>query len=288
MRKHLIAILIILLVLTLIGTGVWLVVSYNKTKPLYQSHCDFILDEDTNDLSTKMAQAQTLYTSLFSSETRVATLHTIVEKIDTFEKDLNTYLILHASNSKTSKKLSKNYSTLSSKRATLIKNYNEYITRMSGDINAEGPMVQNLYNDLFDKTVTYLISYNKYFISTSNYVFNKVYKAESIKPELYSLYSAGVSDLLNNISNHNFDSTILINRLNNGIKLSNNNIFIKNTIVGGEFGTNAIKFQQYFNNSNLENLVKNFNTYYGLTISPITETSNEKLAVYYAKTILEI
>ena len=288
MKKHLIAMLIIVLVLTLVGTGVWLIVKNNKAKPLYQAHCDFILSEDTEALLSKMAQAQTLYNSVLSSDSRITTLQIAVAKIDTFEKDLNSYLILSTTKASSTKKLSKNYSSLSNKRSTLIKTYSEYITRMSGNINAEGPMIQDLYNQLFDKTVTYLHSYNSCFVSTSNYVFNKVYKAESIKPELYTLYSAGVNNLLSNISNHNFSSTILITKLNNGIKLSNNNIFIRDTIIGGEFGAESVKFQHHFNNSNIENLITNFNAYYSTTINTATETSNEKLAIYYAKKILEI
>ena len=117
-----------------------------------------------------------------------------------------------------------------------------------------------------------------------------MYKVDTIKEELYTLYSLGVNNLLNSISNNRFasENVTLITRLNNGIKLSNGNISIKSSVDGGEFSIDAIKFKTHFNNSNLNTLITNFNTYYSESINISTETSNEKLAVYYAKKILEM
>ena len=139
MKKHLVAILIIVLVLSLTGVGIWLVVRNNKTKPLYQSNCDFIISDDVDNLTSKMNQAQGLYNVLFPSENRITTLHNIIVKIDGFEKDLNSYLLLSQTSNKASKKLSKSYTNLINDRKILIKNYDEYITRMNGNLDADGP-----------------------------------------------------------------------------------------------------------------------------------------------------
>jgi hypothetical protein len=98
----------------------------------------------------------------------------------------------------------------------------------------------------------------------------------------------GVNNLLNNISNNNFKNTTLITKLNNGIILSNGNIDIKDSVMGGEFSIMAFKFKSHFNKSNLSTLVENFATLYNININPDNEVSNEKLAIYYAKQILEI
>ena len=288
MKKHIIRILIIVLILALLGTGAWIFVRRNKVKSLYQANCDFVVNEDSSTLISKMTYAQNLYSAILSSESRLTTLQTIIIKMDEFEKDLNSYLVLSTAKAYKTKKLSKSYSSLIKSRKTLINNYDEYITRMSGDINADGPAIQILYNNLFNKTVDYLYSYNNCFQQTSNYVFSKVYKADSIKSELYTMYSLGVTNLLNNISNNKFSSTTLITKLNNGITLFNGNIKLVDAIKGGEFSVEALNFKKYFNNSDLSILINNFNTYYNSTINLDTETSNEKLAIYYAKLILEI
>lgn len=289
MKKHIVAILIIILILSLVGVGIWVVVNAQKIKPLYKANCEFILSDDTATLATKISTAHSLYTiEVMSSETRLDVLKSVVIKLDDFEKDLNAYLSLSNVKAKKTKSLSKSYTELSNIRSQLIKDYSEYITRMSGDINADGDALQNLYNEIFSKTVNYLHSYNKCFALTTNHVFKSVYTSDTIKQELYTLYSLGVNDLLNNISNNNFKSVSLINRLNNGIKLSNNNLVIKDSVDGGEFSIQALNFKKYFNASNKTTLINNFESYYPNIINPATETSNEKLAVYYAKQILEI
>lgn len=290
MKKRIILFVIIILISTIIGTSIWLIIKRNNVKPLYEVNSKFIVSSDTTDLTDKMATAQNLYSSILSSENRITVLRNVILKLDSFEKDLNSYLVLSSSDNKTAKNLSRSYSKLIKTRDTLITDYNEYITRMSGDINADGipAPLQNLYNELFNKTVDYLYTYNDCFKSTSTYVFDKVYTVDTVKTEVYNLYSLGVSNLLNNISNNKFSSTILITRLNNGINVNNGVLNIRPTINGGEFSIHALKFRQYFNNSNLTTLIDNFNAYYTETIDPETETSNEKLAVYYAKQILEI
>lgn len=288
MKNLLKIVLITILIAGAIGGGYWLFANYKSPKTLYKANCDFIVNNDTESLIENMSYAQTLYDSIVPSDRRIETLNIIISKIDNFEQDLNAYLVLSTANAKSTKSLSREYSSLTKSRKSLITNYEEYIDRMSGNTQADGPMLQQLYNDLFVKTVKYLRDYNNCFGKTTNYVFTKVYNADSIKHQLYTLYSCAVTDLLNNITNNQFNSVVTITRLNSGINLENNNIKIKNNVSGGEFSTNALNFKKYFNSSNLTTLVSNFNTYYGLTINPITETSNEKLAVYYAKLILEV
>ena len=289
MKKHIIAILIITLTLTMVGLGIWMVVRANKIKPLYKANCEFILSEDTETLVSKMEYAHSLYTNkVLSTETRLDVLKTVVLRLDDFEKDLNSYLTFSRVKASKTKKLSKSYINLSHTRAELIKDYSEYITRMSGNLNADGNALQSLYNEIFGETVSYIRDYNKCFLLTSEHVFNKVYTADTIKQELYTFYSLGVKDLLDNIANNNFESVVLINRLNSAIDLQDNNLVIKQHIDGGEFSIPAIKFKQHFNLSDKTLLINNFETYYNTTINPTSETSNEKLAIYYAKQILEI
>jgi hypothetical protein len=294
MKKHLLAIVIIVLVLSLGGVGIWLYVRNRNIKPLYQASCEFIHDEDTALLKNKILQAEDKMTeaeqlhSLPSSGNRLSTLNQIIDKIDIFEQDLNTYLVFNNAKPKTTKNLSKSYTNLSKSRTILLREYDEYITRMSGNLNADGHAIENLYNEIFNKTVNYRYKYNACFNQTSSYVFENVYKVDTIKSELYLLYSLGVNNLLNNISNNNFKNTTLITKLNNGIILSNGNIDIKDSVKGGEFSIMAFKFKSHFNKSNLSTLVENFDTLYNININPDNEISNEKLAIYYAKQILEI
>ena len=288
MKKHLIAILIIVLVLSLAGVGVWFFMRNRNIKPLYEANCEFVLSKDSDLLKSKIEQAENLYAKVVNGETRLTTLNQVIDKIDTFEKDLNSYLVLSNAKPKTTKKLSKSYTNLIDARSTLIREYDEYITRMSGNLNADGQAVQKLYDAIFNKTVSYIYKYNECFSSTSSYVFSKVYTVGNIKAELYSLYALGVNNLLNNISNNRFTNTVLISKLSSGINLSNGNINIRSNVVGGEFSQIAYKFKSHFNNSNKAILIDNFTTYYNTAINANIETSNEKLAVYYVKQILEI
>jgi len=289
MKKHIIGILIVTLVLILAGGGIWFFVNNRNKKNLYNISCEFITDKDTSVLIESISEAEQLYRQKVSSnETRLTKLQTVIAKIDSFEADLNSYLILSNIKVSDTNKLNKTYKNLSGSRDVLIKNYNEYITRMKGNTNVDGNALQNLYNDIFEKTVNYINSYNSCFKSTYRHVFSKVYKADTIKIELYELYSAGVKDLLSNISNNNFNSTTVIEHLNNGIKLIDNNIHIVSTEEGGEFGFNALNFKKHFRKCDLDNLINNFETYYNTTINPQVEKSNEKLALYYAKQILEM
>lgn len=291
MKKHFIAILILTLILIASGVGIYFAVRLNNTKPLYKASSEFILSEDTSTLSLNIEKSEKLYNlKEQKSETRLTTLKTIIDKIDTFENDLSTQLILAKSKAASTNKLSKTYKSLSASRKVLIKNYNEYIDRMNGNTHIGGDWATSLYDDIFTKTVEYIYEYNACFNSTSKYVFSKVYKVDNIKHEVYLLYSASVTDLLNNISNIQFKSTTLINRLNNGIYLDNANIKILDSINGGEYSLEALNFQKYFNQCNLTSLIENFDNYYTLitTINPSTEQSSEKLTVYYASKIFNL
>ena len=288
MKKHIIIISILICVILGVGVGVWYIMRKSDNQSLHSTVGQFILDDDTKALNDKMVKAESLYKSkVDNSETRLTMLNEVIAKIDIFEKDLHSYLILSGSKS-SANKLNKKYKSLSGTRDLLITNYDEYITRMQGNVNIDGSALNDLYNELFDKTIDYLYDYNACFRTTASHTFDKVYTAENIKEQLYALYSEAVVDLANNISNHKFSNITLISILNEGIVLDNGNIQLKEDVKGGEFSTQALKFKKHFNNSNISSLVKNFNTYYSLSINPATETSNEKLAVYYMKQILEI
>ena len=291
MKKHILGILILILVLSIIGVGIWFFIKKNNLKTLYKVRCEFVLNNDEEILLSNITQAESLYQSkVLPTENRLTVLHTVISKIDSFEKDLTSYLMLSNDTNSTTNKLTKTYKDLSSSRKALIDDYNEYIVRMQGNTNIDGNSIQNLYNEIFTKTNDFVYKYNDCFNATFSYTFNKVYKVSTIKSQLYSLYSATVNNLLNNISNYSFRSTALINRLNGGIYLDNNNLHIKESVEGGEFSLPSQNFKKHFNSCNLESLVTNFETYYSTvySINPSTETSNEKLAVYYAKQILEI
>lgn len=289
MKKHILVILVLALILSVVGVSVFFVVKHNRKQSLYKAHSEFIYSSDTSKLTNNILAAEELYqTKVSSVETRLTILHSVIAKLDTFETDLNARLVLLSSNSSKSNNLSKKHQTLSSARSILINSYDEYITRMSGNTSIEGPAVKDLYNEIFDETTEFIYKYNSCFVQTSNFVLNNVYKAESIKSEMYSLYSAGITHLLNNISNHQFSNINTISMLNNGIQLSHNNIKLKDSVSGGEFSQEALNFKKYFSQSNIDELINNFHAYYTSTINPSIEQSNEKLTVHYLKQILEI
>ena len=259
MKKRIILFTIITLILAILCTGIWLVISRNKPKSLYNVSCEFTNSKASSELTEKMTTAQTLYNVISTSDNRIPVLKSIIIKLDGFEKDLNSSMVLISSkkNTKTADELSRSYSNLIKSRKKLIKIYDEYITRMSGNINADGTPapLQNLYNQLFNKTVDYLYEYNKCFNSTSKYVFEKVYTIDTVKLEVYSLYSLAVDNLLNTITNNKFTGTTLITKLNSGINVTDGVLQLSPSIVGGEFSLQALKFKHHFNNSNLNNLI---------------------------------
>ena len=93
-----------------------------------------------------------------------------------------------------------------------------------------------------------------------------------------------------NISNSSFTYNALttIDRLNSGIELENGTLKIKTSVDGGEFSSDARNFKQYFTECDKSNFISNFEDYYNSYVNPTVETSKEKLAMYYAKRILEI
>ena len=289
MKKRIILFTIFVLIIFIVGALAWMIFKQNNIKPLYEANTKFVASSDTQDLTAKMKTAQQKYSAILSSETRLTFLKDVTLKLDELEQDLNVYLTLAPKDNKTAKQLSKSYSNLIKKRKSLIRDYNEYIDRMKGDLNADGDPspLQSLYNQLFNNTVDYLYDYNKCFIKTSSYVFSKVYKVDTVKKQMYSLYSAGVNDLLNNITNNKFSSTILINYLNSHINIDNGIFKLSENVDECEYNALVLNFKHYFNKSNLVDLTKNFSTYYNANIDTTTETSNEKLAIYYAKLILE-
>lgn len=298
MKKHIIAIVIMIIVLSAVGVGIYFVASKTNKQSLYNANTDFVYSVNTKTLTDNIAASEELYQSKISTgESRLTELNNIIKKLDTFEKDLNVYLMKSSKKTSQTNSLSKKYKTLTSKRESLINNYAEFYTRIDGNTNIDGNFAESLYDEIFDITVSYVYDYNSCFESTCNYVFGKLYTANSIKPELYALYSGAVKDLLNTISNHQFATVSLVNRLTSGINLVYGNIVIKHhtanstfepNLVGGEFSAYGLSFQKYFNASNKEVLTLNFENYYHIAIDPTIETSNEKLAVYYAKQILEI
>lgn len=291
MKKHLIAILVVLCIASLVGVGIWFVVQRNKTPSLYQSCTSFVTDGNTKTLSQGMTKAQQLYAAKGSSaDTRLTTLHNVILKLDLIQNDLNSYLILSNAKPSSTRKLVKSYKSLSSARSKLITNYAEYTTRMSGDTNISGSSVKDLYDDILGKTSSYIYKYHDCIKSINNYVFSKVYTPDTIKKEIYLLYLVSTENLLNSMSNYQFEnsSLITITRFNNNIKLTNGVINLRETALGGEFSHHAIMFKNNFNKSNHSTLIKNFENYYSSTVNVTTETNVEKLTVHYLKLIMEV
>ena len=291
MKKHLKVILIVISILAVCGVGLWFVLSRTKIETLPNTVNSFIGSQETSDLQARLKTSQSLYSKHASSDVRLTDLENILIKIDEFEQDLNTYLIMCTAKAKETKDLTNSYNNLSTSRTKLIKDCDEFIVRLRGNTEAESQTgqttVKTLYNTLLDKVANYLQEYNKCFLNTSNYVFNSVTSNNNIKFQLYSLYSHGVSGFLNNMETESY--LLTIKKLNNSIRLDNhNNLVLKESIDGGEFNIQALNFKTHYNNSNKESLIDNFTDYLKLNINPATETSNEKLAIYYAKKILEV
>lgn len=289
MKKHFKVIIIVISVLAVCGVGLWFVLSRTKDKPIQDVVNSFIENTDTSNLHARLETSQSLYSKHYT-DTRLNSLRSVLVKLDDFEQDLNTYLTVCNIKPKTTKDLSKSYNELSSARASLIKECDEYIVRMQGNTLAEGQTVKSLYNSLFNKVASYISQYNSCFLNTTNFVFSSVTSGNNIKHQMYTLYSHGVKNLISNISNSQFKELKTITRLNSLITLDEyNNIQLKSSVVGGEFSILALNFKKYFNSSNKDALVSNFNIYYDSSnINVDTETSNEKLAVYYLKQIAEV
>lgn len=289
MKKHFKVIIIVISVLAVCGVGLWFVLSRTKDKPIQDVVNSFIENTDTSNLHARLETSQSLYSKHYT-DTRLNSLRSVLVKLDDFEQDLNTYLTVCNIKPKTTKDLSKSYNELSSARASLIKECDEYIVRMQGNTLAEGQTVKSLYNSLFNKVASYISQYNSCFLNTTNFVFSSVTSSNNIKHQMYTLYSHGVKNLISNISNSQFKELKTITRLNSLITLDEyNNIQLKSSVVGGEFSILALNFKKYFNSSNKDALVSNFNIYYDSSnINVDTETSNEKLTVYYLKQITEV
>ncbi len=289
MKKHILGVLIVTAVLALSAVGIWYAVNLKNAKSLYKISGEFLSSEDTQALVANISMAESLYKSeTLAVSSNFELLQEIIVKLDTFEADLNSYMVLSNIKPSETNRLVKTYKNLDGSREMLIKDYNEYITRMSGNTNMSGNAIQDLYNDIVDNTESYIYKYNTCFASTYKHVFGKVYKADSIKYELYSLYSAGIKGLLSDALDGQANSLTSIKRLNKGVKLTGSNIYINSEIIGGEFGEEALKFKHYFHESNIADVIDNFEIYYNVPINPNSETSNEKLAVYYAKQILNM
>lgn len=292
MKKHIIGVAIALIIIISAGALLWIFVFNKDASDLYTACSNYVYSDDSETLQTSIQKAHSLYTLNNRGDTgenRLAQFGNIIDKINTFEKDLVSYLTLD--NNKSSK-ISKSYKSLSGSREHLINELTIYITRMSSNTEVgNSATIKNLYEDILLSTVDFVKQYNSCFESSVNYVFTEVYTTSNIKRELYLLYSACVSDVINTMSSKQFPNMPVVNKLNSSIKLEYSCIQFASTISGGEFSKEALKFKQYFNQGSLTNFASNFITYYNETnsgFSPKDETSNEKLAMYYLKKILEM
>ena len=89
--------------------------------------------------------------------------------------------------------------------------------------------------------------------------------------------------MLNEVSDYEFSSTFTVNKIDNFISLQNDAISLDTNLVGGEFSYEALRFKHYIVNCDMDTFVANFEENYSTYIDIETETSNEKLAMYYLK-----
>lgn len=286
MKKRITTIIAVILTILLVGTVVTLFVfNRNKSTSLYVHSSAFLNSEDCKILTTSISEAQSIYNERVSlSETRLAVLNQTIDKLDELEKDLNTYLTISTKSSK-AVKISNSYKSLTSKRNSLIEEFEDYINRMNNNIGGDEGAVDNLYNHMFDLTTNYLQSYNECFKQTIDYTFNNVVSSNNIKYPIFSLYYHVVDELLTNVSEHKFRSTYAIDTLNSKIILISNNLKL-NDLTGGEFSSEANNFQQLYSKSDIASLLENFEAYYIEEIDETNESNVEKLTIFYLKKIL--
>lgn len=283
MKKHIIAILIIVLILAGVGIGIWLVVRKNNSQNLYQVSVDFSTSEKQSDLTNSIVTAQALYRAgTGSADGKLTALCNALIQMDQIQDDVNTYLI-YSSDKKVSSKLKKSFKSLSGERDLLLDEYDKYKTRMSGNISADGNAIHDLYNGMFSSTASYIYKYSDCLTSTINYAFSKVYTMSSMKFTMYSMYISSVRNMLNEVSDYEFSSTFTVNKIDNFISLQNDTISLDTNLVGGEFSYEALRFKHYIVNCDMDTFVANFEKNYPTHIDIETETSNEKLAMYYLK-----
>lgn len=289
MKKHIVGVIIALVVIILSGVLLWMFVFKKNDSDLYSACSNYIHSEDTSKLQTSLQKANSLYTLNSkgdSSEKRLLKLGNIIEKINIFQLDITSYLTL---DSKKTSKISKSYKSLEGSREYLLEELDTYITRMSGNTLASSSSVANLYNDIVKTTTDFVQEYNKCFNSSATYVFEKVYTTSNIKNELYSLYSACVDNLISTSANYQFPNMPVLDKLNSKIILENNCIKFASSISGGEFSEQALKFKHYFGQCSVASFANNFiDNSANSSFDPETETSTEKLTMYYLKQILEM
>lgn len=292
MKKHIIGVVIALVAIILSGVLLWMFVFKKQGSDLYTACTDYVYSNDTQLLQTSLTQANGLYTSNSrgdASEKRLIELGNIVAQLNTYEQDLAAYLTLDGNKAS---KISKTYQSLSGSRQYLLNQLDIYITRMSGNTAVSSSGVVDLYNQMVGETLGFIKEYNTCFNSTISHVFSKVSTTSNIKCELYSLYSACLSNLINTATDKfEFGYMPVIVKLNSGVTLENGNIKFAAHIIGGEFDGEVMKFKQYFNKSSLADIASNFIEYYNATNSGFdlsAETSNEKITMYYLKSILGV
>ncbi len=288
MKKRIILTIIAMCVILLIGAGIWLYISREKSTTLYQAKSDFVLSEDTTILNTKLATSESLYESIDSTDSRITILLTVINKLNSFEADLTSQVVSNNTKSSKINKLNKGYKKLANEREDLIKYCDTYIISMTGNTAADGTWAKDLYNNLFNHTVNYIKNYCSNLEASSDYVFTKINTASQLKHQLYRLYIYSVKDALENINNYQFGKTFALTTFNSLITLNNGNFQLKESLIGGEYSEQALKFVNTITKCDMSTFVKNLEANYNSIINDTAETPAEKLATLYLKQILGV
>ena len=277
-----------MLFILIMGLGCWVYFSQPKSKSVYEAKADFILNNDTSTLITKLNSSQNLYEGVFSQDARLTELINIIEQLNSFETDLLSLSINHKSTSNKIDKINKSYKILEQERKNLIKTCSIYITSMQGNTAVDGSWERELYNSLFNKTATYITNYCSAFEQSATYIFNTINTSCELKHQLYRVCIYSIKHSINSIVSSQIVDNFALEFIANNIQLDNGNIQINSSLVGGQFSEEALQFIQAISKCDIAQFVANLKTNYFLIINPSSETNNEKLATFYIKKILEV
>lgn len=288
MKKQIILIVITMCSIILIGSGLWLYFSREKSTTLYQAQSSFLLSEDTTELKSKLQTSEDLYQPINPTDSRISNLLVVLDKLNLFEEDLTSQTILNNTKSSKINKINKQYTKLKSERKELIKYCDTYIISMRGNTAVDGPYIQELYNNIFNKTTAYVYNYCVTIGSSADYIFTKINTSSNLKYQTLRIYIEAVKDCIENIKNNSFSDTFTLDNLNNLIVLVNGNIQLKSTVIGGEYSNQALKFVDNISKCDIKAFIDNFKVNYNSIINDSKDTPAEKLAMLYLKQTLGV
>lgn len=285
MKKPLKIFLIVVLVGAVIATTCFFFFkNLNRNKNANANVASFLTSGQSSEVTEKLNKSRTSY----DTSSRFLYIYNTEQKLNSILSTLNLYLIVANDYSVDSNKIVNNLNSLKSKQSTLNDALDEFLLKVK-----YGTFDKSVgANEVIRLGGEYLVSYANFINIINNEVLSKVVQNSNsdLKFSLINLYKNIVVETFSNLYNSGnllIYSTTNISKINTNFSLLNGYVKTANTsMLGDHFNYQVNEFIKNYNNSDKQDLAKNFTTYINAATSISDTSTSIQKASYYLKRLL--